>query len=80
MGKMSTIAQLQKEARNAPKYILASNIFALYIADKALTGESEDTTTNKDHALKFSVGYDDEKMKSKAWSISTGIVFTVEYL
>lgn len=75
---MTTIAQAQKDARNAPKYILTSSIFALYIADKKFT--DDETTTNKEHALKFSVGYDDEKMKSRAWSLSTGIVFEVEYL
>lgn len=73
---MKTIAQHQKDARNAPKFILASG--ETFIADRKFTDDQ--TTTNIEHALKFSVGYDDERMKSRAWSISLGFNFTVKYL
>lgn len=76
LSVMKTIAQHQKDARQADKFVLVNG--TTYIADRKFTNSQ--TTDNLEHALKFSVGYDDERMKSRAWSMSLGLNFSVMYL
>lgn len=79
---MKTISHHQKDARNAPKFILVATHPKDGIIYIKLKKEPTDTnlTRQKSLAAKFSVGYDSEAMKSRAWSIATGITFTVQYL
>jgi len=68
---MKTIAQHQKDARNAPKFVLVGTYQGkiCYIReDQTLT--SLNLTTSTENARKFSVGYDSEQMKSGAWSMT----------
>lgn len=58
-----TIAQLQKEANKAPKYVLKMDGIDLYISDRQpLVGC--DITDNIKKAMKFSVGFDNEEIKT----------------
>lgn len=62
-----TFSQLQKEARTAPKYILKMDGLDLYVHKKqGLTGCN--ITEDKKKALAFSVGFDNEEMKSGMWT------------
>lgn len=74
---MATIAQLQKEARKAPQFILMGfkDGYTFYIADRNLC--KDDGTVNINKAQKFSVGFDDEQRKAKAWSICFGVEMSV---
>lgn len=74
---MKTIAQLQKESKQAPRYILENN--GIYMADRSKTN-GELFTDNVADAYWFNVGYDNELMKSRAWSLSLGVKLTVKYL
>lgn len=84
--KTKTISQLQKEARNAPKYVLSLTYQGktCYIReDQTLT--SVNLTTSTENARKFSVGFDDENMKSRAWGMTVKLAginspVTVKYL
>lgn len=75
------ISEFRKAYNAAPNYVLTgqSNGHTLYIKNKKFVGDS-DFSQNIAEAVKFKVGYDDERMKSAAWSISTRINFTVQYL
>lgn len=71
LEKMATLSQLRKEAKTAPKFILIGiingNIF--YIGQmKSLTDLP--LVSDIESAVKFSVGFDDEQMKSRAWSMT----------
>lgn len=60
---MPTIKQLQKEAKAAPKYILKMDGLDLYISNKQpLIGC--DITPDIKKAMKFSVGLDNEEIKT----------------
>ncbi len=83
---MATISQLQKEAKLAPKFVLTliyDGKTCFIREDQTLT--SINLTQNAENARKFSVGYDDEQMKSRAWGATcklAGITspVTVQYL
>jgi hypothetical protein len=66
---MATISKLQKKAKQAPKFVLFTNEFGF---DMFICGGESVITDNSDEAMKFSVGFDDEKMKLRAWSACTG--------
>lgn len=74
---MGTISQLKKQADNAPKFILVAYQNGkdnyVYVADRFKT--ECNLTENLKNALKFSYGFDDELIKEKAWSLSTGFEF-----
>jgi heat shock protein HspQ len=76
---MKTIAQTQKEARKAPKfYLLAYNKSKdnyVYVSDTNITGADFQLTENFKSKQLFSIGFDDEAMKEKAWSLATGFEF-----
>jgi hypothetical protein len=83
---MATISQLQKLAKTAPKFVLVGTYQGktCYIReDQTLT--SLNLTTSTENARKFSVGFDDENMKSRAWSMTAKLAgletkFTPLYL
>lgn len=82
--KMATISQMQKQAKSAPKFVLINNT-GHYIADMNIMAKLgiecvHRVTFHLHQALLFNVGFDDEKMKSRAWSISTGENFYPKYL
>ena len=73
---MKTIAQLQKEAHAAPIFILAAFDTDRYVfihKDSVLFNIK--ITDKISDAMPFSYGFDDENIKAKAWSISTGMDF-----
>lgn len=77
---MATISQLQKQAQSAPKFVLFSDQFGfdMYFADPAKYAGIITDTVNE--AQLFSVGFDNEEIKCKAWSLTTGYNFIVKYL
>lgn len=74
---MSTLSKLQKEAKQAKKFMLAAWNSELetyiFVADKEKV--KEDLTVNVSRAVLFSYGFDDEERKEKVWSIATGFDF-----
>jgi hypothetical protein len=73
---MSTISQLQKQANAAPKFILAAFDTDRYVfLHKDTTLFNIKITDKISDAMPFSYGFDDEEIKEKAWSISTGMDF-----
>lgn len=83
---MKTISQLQKEAKSAPKFVLTLTYQGenCFISDNQ-TLTSVNLVTDVDKARKFSVGFDDEKMKSRAWDMTAKLAgisspVTVQYL
>lgn len=73
---MKTIAQYQKDARNAPKFILAAFDIDKYVFLHKDTTLSKILITDKiSDAMAFSYGFDDETIKEKAWSISAKMDF-----
>lgn len=77
---MENLTNLQSLASAAPKFVLFSNEFGfdMYFADP--TKYAGIITDTPKEALEFSVGFDNEEIKRKAWSLSTGYNFTVKYL
>lgn len=83
---MATISQLRKEAKLAPKFVLTLT----YDGKKCFIREDQTLTSinltqNVDNARQFSVGYDDEQMKSRAWGMTVKLAginspVTVQYL
>lgn len=78
MENLKTYSQLRKEAKKAPKFILTAwneeTQSYIFVADRYKTGEHE-LTENIQNALNFDYGFDDEVIKEKSWSISTGFEF-----
>lgn len=73
---MKTISQLQKESKSAPKFILAAFDTDRYVfLHKDSTLFNIKITDKMSDAMYFSYGFDDENIKAKAWSISTGLEF-----
>lgn len=83
---MNTIKQLQKQANLAPKYVLKMNGLDLYISKKQpLIGC--DITPDINKAMMFSVGFDNEEIKSGVYTAiaqrmtnNTDVSFKVVYL
>lgn len=83
---MATLSELRKQAKAAPKFVLSSliNDIPVFIGDmRSLTDIN--VVSDVEEATKFSVGYDDENMKSRAWNMTAklaglNIVFSVKYL
>ena len=73
----NTIAQLQKQARLAPKYVLHTNQFGF---DIYISGDSGIITDKIGDALQYSVGFDNEKIKLGYWKALTGYNLTVQKL
>lgn len=78
---MATLSELRKQAKAAPKFILTGQ----YNGQTVFIGEMKSLfdiplVTQQEKAVQFSVGFDDERMKSRAWSISSKIDFSVKYL
>lgn len=76
---------LRKQAQLAPKYVLQIDGLNLFIAEKQdLTGCY--LTNNINEALKYSVGFDNEEMKTNIWTatakrmMNTDIKLNVVYL
>lgn len=69
--------KIKKQANQAPKFILAAFDMELqgyvFVADKNKV--DSELTVNVSKALAFSYGFDDETIKEKAWSLSTGREF-----
>lgn len=64
---MKTIQQLHKEASKAHKYVLKMDGLDLYISNKQpLVGY--DITDNIKKAMEFSVGFDNEEIKSGVYT------------
>jgi len=83
---MKTISQLQKEAKAAPKFVLILNYNnkTCYIADTQ-TLTSLNLTSDVNKARQFSVGFDDENIKQRAWQMTAKLagvnsLVTVKYL
>lgn len=73
---MKTLAKLQKEAQAAPIFILAAFDIDRYVFLHKDTTLSHIKITDKiSDAMPFAYGFDDETVKEKAWSISTGMDF-----
>lgn len=70
---MKTIATLQKESKKAPKFLLIA--FNPATGGYVYVSEKMNITEDVKQAAKYSVGFDDESVKEKAWSISTGYEF-----
>lgn len=70
-------SDFRKQYNAAPKYVLGSlnEGDLIYVNNRKKVTDSK-FTTDITKALKFSVGFDDDKIKAKAWSISTGLNFT----
>jgi len=71
---MKTISTLQKEAKKAAKFILVA--FNKTTGGYVYVSNTLGITDNIKHAMKYSIGFDDEAIKAKAMSLSTGYEFT----
>ena len=70
------MSQLRKEAQAAPKFILAVFDTDRYVfIHKDCTLFNIKITDKISDAMHFSYGFDDENIRAKAWSISTGLEF-----
>lgn len=83
---MATLSELRKQAKLAPKFVLAGdfNGQSVFIGDMRSLSDVH-MVSNVDNATKFSVGYDDENMKLRAWNMTAklaglNVVFAVKYL
>ena len=70
---MKTIATLQKESKKAPKFILCA--FNPSTGGFVYISNDMKVTPDVKQAAKYSVGFDDETVKEKAFTISTGYEF-----
>jgi hypothetical protein len=80
-----TTLSLRKQAQLAPKYVLQMEGLNLFVAEKqGLTGCN--LTDNVNEAMKYSVGFDNEEMKTAIWTatakrmMNTDVKFNVVYL